>query len=108
MWLQRLFALIGFAAVSITAQAIERSFPPNAIRAVMSIASHPHVMINGKSRQLSAGARIRNTDNLIVMSSYLGNKNMLVNFTEDLNGNVQDVWILTSAEAKAPIQNIAK
>ena len=59
----------------------------------------PVIQLDGKSAQLSPGARIRGTNNMLLMSGSLLNQELLVNYTVEPNGLVHDVWILTEAEA---------
>ncbi|GAB3547738.1 hypothetical protein GCM10027343_27290 [Noviherbaspirillum agri] len=104
MW--RRFFLMAFlsAAVALPASAFERPFPPSAKRGKMSPAAHPEVVIEGKVRHLSPGARIWNQRNLIEMPAAIRGTNLVVNYTEDAQGKIDRVWILTAEEASKPLK----
>jgi hypothetical protein len=85
--------------IALPALAFERPFPPNAKRGAMTPAAWPTVVIDGKNRQLSPGARIWNRDNLIEMPAALRGSGLAVNYTETGQGDIDQVWILTTEEA---------
>ena len=88
------------ALASLSAHAFERPFPTEAKRGVMTPANYPVVVINDKTRTLSAGARIWNQDNMIEMPAALRGSQFAVNYTEDGNGDIDRIWILTADEAQ--------
>lgn len=59
----------------------------------------PDVMMNGAADRLSPGARIRGTNNMLVMSGALIGQKVLVNYVREPSGLLQEIWILTSTEA---------
>jgi hypothetical protein len=75
-----------------------RPFPPHALRGVLRVTQSPEILLNGKPDLLSPGARIRDTENRIVMSQQLAGQDLRVNYTREAAGGVHDVWILTPAE----------
>jgi hypothetical protein len=80
-----------------------RSFPANALRGEMAVLQPPELLINGKAARLAPGARIRGADNMMVLSGSLAGTRLVVNFNLDINGQVQNVWVLTAQErAKQP------
>lgn len=82
---------------------VQRGFPASALRGDISFGQPPEVLLNGQPARLSPAARIRGTNNLLVMSGALMGKKAVVNYVVDPLGLVQDVWILTDAErAKQP------
>lgn len=91
-------AFLALAVSSVLA--FERPFPPIAKRGEMSPAAHPAIVINGKQRSLSPGARIWNSDNLIEMPASLRDGRYVVNYTEDNSGQIDRVWMLTREEAR--------
>jgi len=99
-----LFALLFAPAGGTFAQTVQRNFPANALRGVISFGQPPEVLVNGQPTRLAPAARIRGLNNLIVMSGALiGQQQVVVNYTLDPLGLVRDVWILTDAEkAKQP------
>lgn len=77
----------------------QRPFPATAKRGVMTPAYHPDIVIDGKSRRLAPSARIFNQDNLIEVPASLRGENIVVNYEEDRDGQIVNVWILTREEA---------
>lgn len=94
-----LTSFVTTAAVAPFAQAFERPFPTFAKRGTMKPDLFPSVVIDGKPRILTAGARIWNTDNLIQMPASLPIRNVVVNYTEDDAAYIDRIWILTAEEA---------
>ena len=66
----------------------------------MVITNPPELVMNGRPERLSPGARIRNSNNMLVLSGALVGQNLLVNFVREPNGMVHEVWILTPDEAR--------
>src|SRR6185503_5907193 len=82
---------------------VQRGFPATALRGEISFGQPPEVLLNGQPARLSPAARIRGTNNLLVISGALMGQKAVVNYVIDPLGLVQDVWILTDAErAKQP------
>ncbi|KQV53918.1 MULTISPECIES: hypothetical protein [unclassified Duganella] len=79
-----------------------RPFPPSAKRGKMAFGYAPDIAIDGKPRQLSPAARIFSEENLTLVPSALAEATLIVNYTEDMNGNIDRVWILTQEEARLP------
>ena len=77
-----------------------RQFPKAAMRGDMLVKNHPLIAINGKPEQLSPGARIFDKNNMLVLSGQLVNQEVLVNYLRDGGGQIHQVWILNSEEAK--------
>ena len=105
--------LAGMGAVALLtalppAMAFERPFPTHAKRGTMKPDLFPGIIIDGKPRLLTPGARIWNNDNLIQMPASLPAMNVVVNYTEDEWSYIDRVWILTRDEAaQSPkLQNI--
>ncbi|MDQ7744966.1 hypothetical protein [Hydrogenophaga pseudoflava] len=100
---RRLLALAGAGLCTLAtlaqAQNAPRTFPASALRGTLVVTQPPVIAIDGKPAQLSPGARIKGSDNLLVLSSAIVGKELLVNYTVESHGMVHDVWILTEAEA---------
>jgi hypothetical protein len=101
---RKLFLAVCLTAVSLlgTAQTSVRQFPQNALRATLVVTAAPAITLDGNPDRLSPGARIRNSQNLLVMSNTLIGQTLLVNYTREAAGMVHEVWILTPAEAELP------
>jgi hypothetical protein len=82
---------------------VQRGFPANALRGEITFGQPPDLLLNGQAARLSPAARIRGSNNLLVMSGALIGGSATVNYVVDSLGLVHDVWILTEAErAKQP------
>jgi hypothetical protein len=77
-----------------------RQFPAAALRGEMVVQAPPVITLDGKADRLSPGARIRDANNLLVMSGALVNQKVAVNYLREGPGNVHEVWILNSEEIK--------
>ena len=86
------------AALPAVAQA-QRNFPASALRGELVVTAPPELQLNRKPARLAPGARIRGADSMLILSGGLVGQRLLVHYTVDLLGNVQDVWVLTPAEA---------
>jgi hypothetical protein len=96
-------ALATLAPLPAAAQAVQRNFPKNALRGKMEFIGPPDIVLNGKSARLSPGCRIHGPDNMLVMSGQLAGTRYVVDYTWESPGNVNEVWMLTPAEAdKSP------
>jgi hypothetical protein len=100
-WPRRAFVgLLALAAGGVAlAQTLQRPFPANAWRGELTVGQAPGAILNGQPVRLAPGARIRNADNLIVLSGTLSGQRLLVHYTLDNQGLLQDAWILSPAEA---------
>lgn len=92
-------AALALTALPALAQNAPRTFPASALRGTLVVTQPPFVTVDGKTAQLSPGARIKGPNNLLVMSGALVGQEVLVNYTVESHGLVHDVWILTEAEA---------
>ncbi len=85
-------------ALPVAAQ-VQRNFPASALRGELVVTAPPELQLNRKPARLAPGARIRGADSMLILSGGLVGQRLLVHYTIDLLGNVQDVWVLTPAEA---------
>lgn len=97
-----LLALAATLTLPALAEAPPRPFPPGAKRGKMTPGYAPDITIDGKPRQLSPAARIVSDENMTVTPGSLREKDIIVHYTEDMNGNIDRIWILTRAEARLP------
>lgn len=94
--------VLGVFALSVNpaqAQAGVRQFPAGAQRGMLVVTNPPEVLINGKAARLSPGARIKGVNNLLVLSSTLVGRSVLVNYRRDGQGLIHEAWILSPEEA---------
>lgn len=82
------------------AQGTARTFPPHAKRGRMTPGYFPEIVIDGKVRRLAPAARIVNADNMAEVPAALRGTNIVVNYTENADGDIDRVWILTAEEAR--------
>jgi hypothetical protein len=105
MWAKRFLIWLLLTIVILSAHAFERPFPPIAKRGTLSTVNYPTIAINDKVRQLSVGAWIKNENNTIDMPASLGGRKFTVNYTENNQGEIDRVWILSPEEARKPAPN---
>jgi hypothetical protein len=89
------FAL--FAGLS-HAQVPLRDVPKDVKHGHITVTNPPQITLDGKADRLSPGARIRNVNNMIVMSGTLVGKTVPVVYRRENAGMVHDVWILSADE----------
>ena len=94
-----LLAIVCFCAGLPSMAQAQRNFPASALRGELVVTAPPELQLNRKAARLAPGARIRGTDGMLILSGALVGQRMLVHYTLDLLGNVQEVWVLTPAEA---------
>jgi hypothetical protein len=93
------FAVTTAFAVCLPAAAqVQRNFPQNALRGVLSMEQPPNVLMNGQPARLAPGSRIRDQNNLVRVSGVLTGQRATVHYTIDTYGLIKDVWILTPTE----------
>jgi hypothetical protein len=81
-----------------------RQFPPQALRGRLQVVQAPEILIDGKSERLSPGARIRDSQQRLLLAAQLVGLDLVVNFVRNPFGQVHEVWVLTEAEAAQPIR----
>lgn len=99
--LRQVSVLVALAVLAVSALAAginERSFPPNTKRGVLNGAAYPDVVIDGEIRQTLPNTRVYNEENLIVMPNQLTGNYIVINYFENDFGEVEKIWILTTAE----------
>ena len=70
-------------------------------RGLLRVVAPPDVVMDGQPARLAPGARIRDRNNLMVVSGALLGQELVVRYTRDPLGLVHEVWILTASEAAA-------
>lgn len=92
-------SLAALAPAPVAAQLqVLRPFPQNALRGDVVFGQPPELKLNGQTARLAPGARIRGTDNLLVMSGALAGTKATVHYTTDLHGQLLEVWLLRPDE----------
>ncbi|MES2784204.1 MAG: hypothetical protein V4684_01980 [Pseudomonadota bacterium] len=77
---------------------MQRSVPRDVVLGRMVITAPPEIMMNGKPDRLSPGSRIRNLQNMMVLSGSIVNQDLPVVYKRDAAGLVHEVWMLTPEE----------
>lgn len=100
-------SLIALCAVCCATSALaERNFPQKAKRGEMKAFQYPYMKIGDKTLHMSAGSRIYNEQNFIIMPASLQKQTAQIMFTTDIGGKLSEIWLLTAAEAKKrPLKN---
>lgn len=85
--------------------ALERTFLTTILRGNMTITEYPAILINKTTLRFSPGSWIWGTYRLMWIPVSLGNSRSLVNYTQNTQGDVDRVWILTPDEANQPVES---
>lgn len=94
-------ALAGLALTAPTvasAQGMQRTAPKDVVLGRMTVTAPPIVTLNGKPDRLSPGSRIRDLNNMQVLSGGIVDVDLPVVYKRDAAGLVHEVWILTAEE----------
>ena len=84
-----------FAALALLAG----SLAPKDVRpGRLVVTAAPEITLDGKPDRLSPGSRIRNLNNLLVMSASITGQDIPVVYRRDAAGLVHEVWVLTPDE----------
>lgn len=99
-------AVAGFllSASALAQTADPQRIPPisaKAQRGVLQVVAPPDVLMDGQPARLAPGARIRDRNNLMVVSGALLGQELTVRYTRDSLGLILEVWVLTANEAAA-------
>jgi hypothetical protein len=96
--LQLLLVCLAFVGGAALAQGIQRSAPKDVVLARMVVTAPPEITLDGKPDRLSPGSRIRDLNNMLVLSGGITGKMMPVVYRRDSAGLVHEVWQLTEEE----------
>ena len=77
-----------------------RNFPAAALRGELLVTQPPAILLDGQAERFTPGARIHGLDNLLVRSATLVNQPVTVNYLRDGAGQVHEVWLLNTEEAR--------
>ncbi|MGC4059640.1 MAG: hypothetical protein QM749_01775 [Aquabacterium sp.] len=91
------------ALVATSAQAqIVRPIPLKSLRGELIFGPPPDVLLNGQPVRLAPGARIKDVQNMLVMSGGLVGNKLIANYTVDTYGLLDGVWLLRDDEIAQP------
>ncbi len=80
------------------AQGIRREAPKDVMLGRLVVTQPPVVTMDGKPDRLSPGSRIRDLNNLLVLSGSIAGKELPVVYRRDAAGLVHEAWLLTEEE----------
>src|SRR3954469_26062136 len=81
-----------------TAQGIQREAPKDVVLGQLTVTQPPVITMDGKPDRLSPGSRIRDLNNMLVLSGGIVGKTLPVVYRRDAAGLVHEAWILTPDE----------
>lgn len=95
-------ALMGLslaASVAFAQEGFVREAPKDVQPAVIAVsATPPLITVDGKDDRLSPGARVRDRNNMLVLSGQLAGKTLYTVYRRDAAGLVHEVWLLNEEE----------
>ncbi|MGV3570930.1 MAG: hypothetical protein ACO1PB_10050 [Ramlibacter sp.] len=98
-WINTALLGLSVAASTAFAQGIVREAPRDVKPAMMAVSATPPIIaMNGEEARLSPGARIRDTNNMLVLSGALAGKTVPTVYKRDSMGLVHEVWLLSPEE----------
>jgi hypothetical protein len=98
-WIKTSLIAAALAATSAYSQGIVREAPKDVKPGIMAVSATPPVIsMDGQPARLSPGARVRDVNNMMVLSGALANKTVHTVYRRDPMGLVHEVWILTPEE----------
>lgn len=77
---------------------VTRRAPAGVKPARLVVTAPPQVTLDGRPDRLSPGARIRGTNNMLVLSGSVAGQTLPVVYRRDPLGLVHEVWVLTEQE----------
>ena len=80
------------------AQGMQRDAPKDVKPGRLTVTAPPEITLNGKPDRLSPGSRIRDTNNMLLLSASIVGKSQPVVYRRDAAGLVHEVWVLTPEE----------
>ncbi len=87
------------SAPAALAQGVGRPIPKDVKFGHMVVVQPPEVTMDGQPDRLSPGARIRHTNNLLVLSGTVVGQTLPVVYRRDTYGLIHQVWLLSPEEA---------
>jgi hypothetical protein len=93
------FAGVALAATAAFGQAVMRDAPRDVKPAIIAVSATPPIItVDGKPDRLSPGARVRDRNNMLVLSGALAGKTLYTVYKRDSAGLVHEVWLLNQEE----------
>jgi hypothetical protein len=98
-WTRTALVGLSLAASAAWAQNFVREAPKDVKPAVIAVSATPPIItVDGKEDRLSPGARVRDRNNMLVLSGALAGKTLYTVYRRDSAGLVHEVWLLNEEE----------
>ena len=97
-WIKVFIAALGLCAGAAFAQGMQRDAPKDVVLGRMVVTAPPEITLDGKPDRLSPGSRVRDLNNMLVLSGGIVGKSLPVVYRRDAAGLVHEAWILTEDE----------
>ena len=99
-WIRIFLAGSALLAGIAAAQGIKREAPKDVVLGQMIVTAPPIVTMDDKPDRLSPGSRIRDLNNMLVLSGSIVGKKLPVVYRRDAAGLVHEAWVLTDEESR--------
>jgi hypothetical protein len=87
------------AAAACAQEGFVREAPKDVKPAIIAVSATPPIItVDGREDRLSPGARVRDRNNLLVLSGALAGKTLYTVYRRDAAGLVHEVWLLNEEE----------
>ena len=98
-WTRTALVGLSLAAAAATAQTVVREAPRDVKPAIIAVSATPPIItVDGQEDRLSPGARVRDRNNMLVLSGALAGKTLYTVYRRDSAGLVHEVWLLNEEE----------
>lgn len=98
-WIAPGLAGLAFACTAVFAQGLVREAPRDVKPAVIAVSATPPIItLDGKPDRFSPGVRIRDLNNMLVLTGGLAGQTVHTVYKRDAVGLVHEVWLLTPQE----------
>jgi len=97
-WIRIFLTACALSAGIAAAQGIRREAPKDVVPGRLVVTAPPQIALDGKPDRLSPGSRIRDLNNMLVLSAGVVGKDLPVVYRRDAAGLVHEVWLLTEDE----------
>jgi hypothetical protein len=85
-----------------------RQFPAKSRLGELTIGVFPEARLNGQAIRFSAGGRLINLTNMIVLPSSVFQQALVVRYELDFSGNIQRAWLLNPVELRIAQEDARK
>jgi hypothetical protein len=98
-WTRTALLGLAFAAASTFAQTVVREAPRDVKPGIIAVSATPPIItVDGRQERLSPGARVRDRNNMLVLSGALAGLTLYTVYRRDAAGLVHEVWLLDEKE----------